>query len=685
MASIIEIILKATKSGSGFKDAERDTASLSKAIGGLNRILGGLGLALGAKELFEFGQASVTAARESAAAEAELQAALTSSGQATDEYKEKLEGLATALENTSLFSDETIQKAEATLVTFKNLGQDIMPQVIATVVDMGQKMGDMGSAAQLAGIALQAPEQAAARLQRQGIMLSETQKEQIDNMVNMGNIAGAQGVILDALNTKFGGQAQAARDAAGSTQDYSVAVGRLQEAFGGLLLTIGDAGATDQAVGWIDRLTEGASAWTSAIENIQLLTEANQRLTQELTLVEQAQQGAIGQVDRSNNAYKAAEEALGSLIGWFVEGSTAQEGFAEAVQDVTTAARAAPGAIDAMTAASNRAALAGYAAMRGMMAQAQAARDVAKASKEVNQGQLDLLAAKESAPEESAAITENRAKVFQIKKKQEEEAAADSKRIMSEANQAIAESVSELGNQISSAVSGAISGVSQDVIGPLLGLDNAEANAGEAVRRMAAVAAGGIQNEWAPALAQQLTGVKDATAQAFVQAFSTGDDSALKATAQQLALNPIVELFDANLIAAQVEQKLRAGQLSQALNDKVNAILGEKGLPAVAAVSQQVGQAATDTGTATGKVQQSTIDMAATATTAGEEMRKSFDGTITQINIAIQRLQLAIGLTERWGVVAGETAGQFNALNPPAAGSLVPNGAQRRMGGSSPL
>ena len=133
---------------------------------------------------------------------------------------------------------------------------------------------------------------------------------------------------------------------------------------------------------------------------------------------------------------------------------------------------------------------------------------------------------------------------------------------------------------------------------------------------MAAVATGGLANEWTQQLAKELQGVD--AAQAFVNAVSSGNEGAVKAEAQKLALNPIVELFDANAIVADIERKWQADQLQQKLNDKVNALLGEKGLPAVAAVTQQVGQAAVDTGTATAQVTQGAVDMGAGATAAGE-------------------------------------------------------------------
>ena len=307
--NIIEILIKSVTKGTGFKDTEKDVSSLGKATAGLNRLLGAAGLAIGAKEIFDYGVAAVAAARESAAAEGELQAALTSSGQATDEYKAKLDALATSLEDTTNFSDEAIMSAEAQLVTYKNLGrEDIMPQVVKVVADMGQQMGNLDAAAKLAGIALNNPAQAAARLQRQGILLTDQQKEQIATMTQMGNIAGAQGIVLDALATKYGGQAEAARQAAGGSKDWEVATGRLQESLGKLLLTIGDSGVGGAATNLIGVLDEGAQTWTTNVEQIQLFVEALNRANT-----------AITGTDVAATAYGGTLETIRQIqVGWGV-------------------------------------------------------------------------------------------------------------------------------------------------------------------------------------------------------------------------------------------------------------------------------------------------------------------------------------------------------------------------------
>lgn len=702
MANILEIILKAVKQGSGFKDTERDTNSLSKAVGGLNKLLGGLGLAVGAKELFDFGAASVAAARESAAAEGELQAALISSGQASEEYTAQLQSLATALENTSLFTDEQVIKAEATLATFKNLGQDVMPRTIQVVADMGQKMGDLGTAAQLAGIVLNNPTQATARLQRQGILLTDTQKQQIATMIEMGNTAGAQGILLDVLTTKFGGQAQAARDAAGGAQDWAVSVGRLQEAMGGLLLAIGDSGVGGASVGLVDTLAEGATVWTTNVEQLQLFVDALNRANAELNNTAGTSASATAELSEFQKAQagwgiiltSVTHAAIESTVGW----DALAEAYGEVEQEAADAAAAMEETAQAandMSGASNRAALSSYASMRGMMAQAGAARELEDAFRQSAAAAASAQAASSFGGQQDTftqnlnltqlqQVSDARLAAQAEKKAQEEDAAAESERIFTQSTQAMVSATNELGNQIASAVSSAVSQSSTD-IAQLLGITpEGEARVNEGVRRMAAVATGGLANEWTQGLATQLQGVD--AAQAFVNAVSTGNNAAAMEEARKLAVNPIVELFDANAIAAGIEQQLRAQQLQQVLNDKVNALLGEKGLPAVAAISQQVGQAATDTGLATGQVQQSTTDMAASAEAAAQKVGAAFAGALPMVDLLNERLKLMAGLIERVNVLAGQAGGSIAGMNPPAANgsSLVPNEAQRRMGPFSP-
>src|SRR3990172_9319957 len=194
------------------------------------------------------GMEAVEAARESIAAENQLQAALNSTGQAAAGYKAELAALASELQNTSNFSDEAVMHAETLLLTFTKIGRNTLPDATRAVADIATLMGgDMQAAAIQVGKALNDPIKGLGSLTRIGVTFSQQQKDQIKSMVEMGDTAGAQAIILAELNKEFGGQAQAARDAAGGTQDLQVAAGELQESMGKLLLSIGDSGL----VGWL--------------------------------------------------------------------------------------------------------------------------------------------------------------------------------------------------------------------------------------------------------------------------------------------------------------------------------------------------------------------------------------------------------------------------------------------------
>jgi hypothetical protein len=68
-----------------------------------------------------------------------------------------------------------------------------------------------GSAVQL-GKALNDPIAGVGALSRVGVTFTETQKDMIKTMVEAGNVAGAQTLILDELGKEFGGSAKALAD-----------------------------------------------------------------------------------------------------------------------------------------------------------------------------------------------------------------------------------------------------------------------------------------------------------------------------------------------------------------------------------------------------------------------------------------------------------------------------------------
>lgn len=109
------------------------------------------------------------------------------------------------------FSDEAVQSGANTLLMFDNINnQGTFDRALNASADLARRLGtDVPQAARMLGIALQDPEAGMNRLRRAGVVLTDGQKETISAMMETGDVAGAQGVIFDALEGKIGGLAEA--------------------------------------------------------------------------------------------------------------------------------------------------------------------------------------------------------------------------------------------------------------------------------------------------------------------------------------------------------------------------------------------------------------------------------------------------------------------------------------------
>lgn len=142
--------------------------------------------------------------------------------------------LASGLEEVTRFSDETILGAENMLLTFTKIGKEVFPLATETVLDMSQALGQdaKNSAIQL-GKALNDPIRGVTALQRVGVTFSEGQKRQIEQLVRSNKLMEAQKLILQELQTEFGGSARAAGETFVGSLD------RVNNMFGRVLETIG--------------------------------------------------------------------------------------------------------------------------------------------------------------------------------------------------------------------------------------------------------------------------------------------------------------------------------------------------------------------------------------------------------------------------------------------------------------
>lgn len=168
---------------------------------------------------------------------AQTDAVLRSTGGAANVTREEIDDYAQSLEDLTSVEAESITVGQNLLLTFTKIrneageGNDIFDQTTKIMVDMSVAMGTdaAGSAIQL-GKALNDPVAGITALTRVGVTFTDAQKDTIASLVEMGDVVGAQKIILAELNTEFGGSAEALGDTlTGRIDRASAAFGTMGE------------------------------------------------------------------------------------------------------------------------------------------------------------------------------------------------------------------------------------------------------------------------------------------------------------------------------------------------------------------------------------------------------------------------------------------------------------------------
>ena len=207
---------KADNAGKSFSGMGTMMTGVLQGIGqGVVGLAADLGkAALGAVTDFIGGSIEEASAWNSVMAQTE--AVVESTGFAAGYTAKEMAELASnmsAASGQSLFSDDAILGAQNVLATFTNIEGRNFGLATQSILDMSQALGmDLDSAAMQVGKALNDPVAGLAALSRSGVQFTEEQEAMIKAMVEAGNVAGAQEVMMAELNTQFGGSAAAAVD-----------------------------------------------------------------------------------------------------------------------------------------------------------------------------------------------------------------------------------------------------------------------------------------------------------------------------------------------------------------------------------------------------------------------------------------------------------------------------------------
>jgi len=210
------------------------SASYATLAANVAKIMGGV---FTVKQVIDFATESVNAFAEQELALTKLQAVITATGHAAGFTTAQLSAQAGELQKTTVFGDDAINSMQALLATFREIKGDQFRDATVAALNLSTIMGgDLRGAALQLGKALQDPEQGLMALRRSGISFNDTQQSMIVGLVNAGQMAEAQALILKEIRTEMEGAAVAAGSTfAGALAIAKNATGELSEQLGALL------------------------------------------------------------------------------------------------------------------------------------------------------------------------------------------------------------------------------------------------------------------------------------------------------------------------------------------------------------------------------------------------------------------------------------------------------------------
>lgn len=252
----------------------------------------GAGILVAGAALAAFGKESLALFAVQEKAEAQLANVIKSTGSAAGVTAKEMREYASELQNMTTFGDEAIIGAQSLLLTFTNIGGPVLKEATATVLDMSQALGqDLESSSVQLGKALNDPILGITALSRVGVSFTDQQKETIETMVELGDVAGAQAVILAELNKEFGGSAAA------QVETFDGQLTQLTNTYGDLQEEIGESIAAQGK--FIPLLTKQLGILTTS--------------TAMWNTLAQAQESGLFTEEQIKEAYNESDEALAEL------------------------------------------------------------------------------------------------------------------------------------------------------------------------------------------------------------------------------------------------------------------------------------------------------------------------------------------------------------------------------------
>lgn len=250
----------------GFDSAQVEQAGKEQLLPSAKRLATDIAGAFAAIKIAGFLNEGIEELKGAQVVSAQTAAQLKATGEAAGITAAQIDELGQSMLDLAGFDDEAARSAVNVLLRFDQLkGFDLFKRIEADAADLAITMGtDLTSSAELLGKALQSPDKAARLLKPVIGALTDEQTKAIEKFLALNDVAGAQGVILDALEAKIGGTAAAYGETltasiSRSTEEWKNAKAALVEGFAPAL----QLGA--------DLSTKFATAISGAPEGVQAL------------------------------------------------------------------------------------------------------------------------------------------------------------------------------------------------------------------------------------------------------------------------------------------------------------------------------------------------------------------------------------------------------------------------------
>ena len=238
--------LKATITGdaSGYEaavnKAKKASENLSTSINKISKLMttafSVVGISASISSITRFGKECVKSAESANKSLSILNNTLKVTGADAWTTSESLVKMSEEIAYSTNYTVGEIQDMQSVLLGFKNITGETFRDASDAITDMATVMGmDLKSAVQTVGKALDDPIKGLDSLRRQGFAFTEEQKDELKQLVENGEQLKAQKIILDELNTTYGGAAKSAQSSFDRQKD---AVINFKETLGNQLIPV---------------------------------------------------------------------------------------------------------------------------------------------------------------------------------------------------------------------------------------------------------------------------------------------------------------------------------------------------------------------------------------------------------------------------------------------------------------